>query len=362
MEPPLRINLTAPINSLGYGVVGLNIMKALDEAGVEVALFPIGATPHEMMAEYGDLIRKCRRAAAFYDGGAPCLRVYHQNEMGERIGTGRFAGYPFFELTKLGAGEVHHLNGLDLLFLPSEWAKEVALKNGVTSRIEVLCPGVDRSIFHEGLPDNPMLADHTVFLNVGKWEKRKGHDILVDVFNKAFGPDERVLLLMLCANPFIGQDNLRWKALYEESPMGRAGKISVLDRLGSQHDVARLMGQADCGVFPSRAEGWNLDLIEMMACGKHVIATDYAGHTEFANAANCHLIPTKGLEKASDGIWFHGFGEWAMPDENALISALRNVHNAKQRGFLYPNLAGIETSKTFSWAATAATIITELPL
>ena len=47
---------------------------------------------------------------------------------------------------------------------------------------------------------------------------------------------------------------------------------------------------ADCGLFPARAEGWNLELLEMMACGKQVIATNYSAHTEFCTKENSILI------------------------------------------------------------------------
>ena len=70
------------------------------------------------------------------------------------------------------------------------------------------------------------------------------------------------------------------------------------------------MSQADCGVFPAKAEGWNLDLLEMMSCGKSTIATNYSGHTEFCNKENCYLVDLPEMETAEDGKWFRGQGEW----------------------------------------------------
>ena len=71
------------------------------------------------------------------------------------------------------------------------------------------------------------------------------------------------------------------------------------------------MRQVDVGVFPVRAEGWNLELLELLSCGKHVITTDYSGHTEFINNSNSRIIEIDKLETAQDGVWFHGTGEWA---------------------------------------------------
>ena len=38
----MNLNLMAPVNQLGYGVAGLNTLKALQSQGVEVSFFPIG--------------------------------------------------------------------------------------------------------------------------------------------------------------------------------------------------------------------------------------------------------------------------------------------------------------------------------
>ena len=64
------------------------------------------------------------------------------------------------------------------------------------------------------------------------------------------------------------------------------------------------MAQTDCGIFPSRAEGWNLELLEMLACIKSVITTHYSAHTEFCDDVNSDLVEIKETELAYDGKWF----------------------------------------------------------
>ena len=95
------------------------------------------------------------------------------------------------------------------------------------------------------------------------------------------------------------------------------------------------MKQTDCGVFPARAEGWNLELLEMMACGKHVITTNYSAHTEFCNKDNCFLVDINELETAHDGVFFSGeYGHWASFDNSAkdqLIEHMRMVHGIKEK-------------------------------
>ena len=53
----MKLNLQAPINQLGYGVAGINILKALQQEGVEVSFFPIGQPQVTNQAD-ADAVRK----------------------------------------------------------------------------------------------------------------------------------------------------------------------------------------------------------------------------------------------------------------------------------------------------------------
>lgn len=351
----MNINLIAPLNQLGYGVAGQNVSLELNSLDNTVALFPVG--PLDVDDERKAIFESMKVNAGFYDIDAPCLRIWHQDNMSEFVGRGLHVGFPFFELDRFNAREIHHLNHLDRLFVASKWAAEVA-SSQISTDIRIVPLGVDRGIFHERVPADRLTPDFTVFANVGKWERRKGHDILLRAFNKAFRPTDKVVLKMLCYNPFIGPQNNLWAHDYSGSPMGR--NIVLSPRLTNHKAVARFLAGADCGVFPARAEGWNLELLEMMAMGKHVICTHVTAHTEFADENNSRLIHCEETEPAEDGIWFHGQGDWAHlgdDQEEQLIAHLREIHSLKQTGKLGSNDAGIETGRKFSWTNTANLII-----
>lgn len=357
----MRINLSAPINDLGYGVAGLNILKALAKSH-EVALFPIGQV-HITSQPDADLFKQCVENAKSYDDQAPSVRIYHQDSLAEHIGRGVRVGFPFFELAPLTPEEVYHANKMDVYVVASEWAKEVAINSGVTTPVKVVNLGVDREIFHPApteLSKTPF-GRATVFFNVGKWEVRKGHDILLSAFNKAFSPTDNVLLRMCCSNPFLGEGNMNWARHYLTSKMGGAGRIEVLgNRLPNQAAVAVFMNEGDVGVFPARAEGWNLDLLEALSMGKQVITTDYSAHTEFVNYDNSHLITVTETEVAVDGVWFHGQGDWAKlgdDQEEQLITHMRSLHNRKQSGEDLTNHAGMDTAIAFNWDQSAMNLL-----
>jgi glycosyltransferase involved in cell wall biosynthesis len=259
-------------------------------------------------------------------------------------------GFPIFELNKFTEEEKWSIKHNDRIFVCSEWAKQI-VEHDTKVNARVVPLGVDTDIF---LPSESTRSQ-TIFFNCGKWEIRKGHDILVDCFNSAFGHEDNVELWMMCDNPFYSQEQQQeWINLYKNSNLG--SKIRIIPRQKDHKGVYEIMKQADCGVFPSRAEGWNLELLEMMACGKHVIATDYSAHTEFCNSQNCRLVEIDSLELANDGIWFNGQGMWANIKNTqieAIVDHMRDIHSIKQRGELGQNTDGILTARDLSWENSA---------
>lgn len=348
-------NFMAPINHLSYGLVGLNTLLALKRAGVSPTLWPIG--PIEALPCHHESIRASIGQQGFYDDKAETVRLYHQFSMAESVGRGTRIGWPIFELTRFNLIETHHLLSLDELIVCSQWAKNIVSDHYVSNKTSIVPLGVDPEIFHPKVT----AQDETVrFLNVGKWEYRKGHDVLVEAFNAAFTPLDAVQLYMYCHNPFIGEDNDKWVKMYKSSKLG--DKIFIArDRCADYSVFSDMYNACDCFVSPTRAEGWNLPLLEAMACGCHAIATDYGGQTEFATADNCHLISVDKLETAYDGVFFKGdVGEWAefgQSQLDQLVHYLRLVYNKKRCGELTRSAAGAETGRRLTWDNTAKRLI-----
>ena len=65
-----KVNLMAPVNSLGYGVAGLNITKELSKI-CDVSLFPIG-NPEATTQEDADVLQKCVNNQESFDAKSPC--------------------------------------------------------------------------------------------------------------------------------------------------------------------------------------------------------------------------------------------------------------------------------------------------
>ena len=356
------MNIISPINQLGYGVTGLNIVKALRKMQ-PVSLWPIGQ-PQVTNEEDSFVVRDSINNSHLFEEDDPCIRIWHQHDMAQFVGRGTKIGFPIFELDQFSAIERHHLNSVDRLFVCSQWAKEVCIENGIKPKqatihddaIDVIPLGVDIEIFKPcDIKPGP-----TIFFNCGKWEVRKGHDILVEIFNKAFTEDDDVELWMMCSNPFLSeQEDNEWKKKYAYSNLGH--KVKFINRVDTQYEVYNIMAQVDCGIFPSKAEGWNLEALELMSCGKHVIITNYSAHTEFCNKENSLLIDMSQMEKAYDGKWFNGkVGSWSHIGEDQIdqaVNHMRKIHNLKKENVLQKNIEGVSTAEKFTWENTAKEIL-----
>lgn len=350
-----NIKILTPINNLGYGVAGYNLFKELYKLYSSTALYPISQP--EFIDEY---VQAGMSNRSKNNQNSPCVKIWHQNDIHSFVGKGLHVGFPIFELTEFSKEERLSMSHCDKLFVCSEWAKNVLYnQNGWSCpSVHVVPLGVDSEVFR------PCLSSRqpTIFFNCGKWEKRKGHDVLLECFNFAFESTDNVELWMMCDNPFIGANNEKWMNLYKNSPLGH--KVRFIPRQKTHKDVYNIMKQTDCGVFPARAEGWNLELLEMMSCGKAVIATNYSAHTEFCSKDNCYLVNPDGLEPAFDGVFFSGsHGEWASLQKNSkeqIIEHMRTVHKIKQQGSLKINTKGVQTSLKFSWRNSAQELLNGL--
>ena len=357
------LNLITPINNLGYGVAGYNIFKSLYGLNPSAALYPISKP--EFVDEFVSAGIKNQGAKRVDSIGTPIenpsVKIWHQNDLHSHVGKNLHIGFPIFELTEFSEEEKRSMEHCDRTFVCSQWAKDIVVDQTkfTPENVYVVPLGVDAEIFQPKVSKRPQ----TIFFNCGKWEKRKGHDVLLECFGRAFDPSDNVELWMMCDNPFIGQGNQDWINLYKGSILGE--KIRIIPRQPNQKDVYNIMSQSDCGVFPARAEGWNLELLEMMACGKTVIATNYSAHTEFCDSNNSMLIDIDGLEQAKDGVFFSGsYGEWASFSESSkeqLIEHMRAVHRLKSynpHDLLNSN--GIKTANQFTWKNSAQELLNGL--
>lgn len=153
-----------------------------------------------------------------------------------------------------------------------------ALRDGLIAlgapaeKVTVLRNGVDTSIFRPGDRTAQRAAlglDGPTLLSVGHLIARKGHDRIIAAM--AGLPDVRLLIAG------EGPERARLEALIAQH--GLAARVRLLGAR-PHADLPAIYGAADALVLASSREGWANVLLEAMACGTPVLASDIPGNPE----------------------------------------------------------------------------------
>lgn len=105
---------------------------------------------------------------------------------------------------------------------------------------------------------------------VGRLVELKGHNILIEAF-KLLKPRRPLRLLIIGDGP----DRKRYEEL-----AARLGLGGTVQFLGQRDDVPALLGASDCFALASSTEGLSCSIVEAMAAGLPVVATDVGGNPE----------------------------------------------------------------------------------
>lgn len=343
----MNLHLMSPIGYTGYGYAGLNILKALSQLKNNIALSIIGS-PNIDNQEDADIVRYSINLPHLIPSDSPCLKIWHQFDLLTRVGRGKYFAFPFFEVNSFNQKELYNLQFPDELVVSSHWAKNIIESNGIKKNIHVVPLGVDTSIFDYTKNQN---TNNYVFITIGKWEKRKAHDTIIHCFNHAFKQTDNVELWLVTHNNFLNeQEEQYWTNLVQNSVL--SNKIRIFPRLPSHAKVAEIISYANCGIYISRGEGWNMELLETMAMNKPVIASNYSAHTEYCDSKNSFLVDMPETELAIDNKWFFGQSSWGKIGDSQIDQTISYMRYCYQNQ-LSNNENGLKTAQSLSWNNTA---------
>jgi glycosyltransferase involved in cell wall biosynthesis len=146
---------------------------------------------------------------------------------------------------------------------------------------------------------------------VGRLEQEKNFDLLLRAFNGVVARHPRTRLVIL------GEGSCR--ALLEQ----RAAELGFNGRcrfLGHVQNVARLHQALDLFVQSSDHEGTPNAVLEAMACGTPIVATNAGGTADLARPdRDAVIVPIRDVEALAAGI------DRALADENATRERARSA-------------------------------------
>lgn len=184
----------------------------------------------------------------------------------------------------------------DQLWVHSRWMLEQAMAGGVeAARIRVVPHGIDPDVFR---PEGPRALLPTrksfAFLFVGGTVRRKGIDILLSAYARAFRRDDDVCLVVKdhAGNAFYREgterDEVRRRAADPAGP-----EIVYFHRPLTTAQLAALYRACQVAVFPYRAEGFLIPALEALACGVPTIVPRFGACLDFSDEQTSYLVTAR---------------------------------------------------------------------
>ncbi|MBF0503850.1 MAG: glycosyltransferase [Candidatus Omnitrophica bacterium] len=158
----------------------------------------------------------------------------------------------------------------------------------------------------------------TVIMHVANLRPIKGHKYLIEAFAKIAPhfPNAKLVL--------IGKDELNGKL---QDLVQRLGISPQTLFLGQRNDVSNLLAIADICVLPSLSEGMSNAILEYMAFGKPVIATNVGGNPELiVHEVNGLLVEKENIEQLAEAL-----NELLTNEEKRHIFAANGVALIKEK-------------------------------
>lgn len=243
----MRVGINSPdiARHTGYGRAACELMDALEQAGVEV----------------------CNEADTMINFCMPKDYVYGKITI----------GYTPWESTELPKGWVDHLKRVDDLWTTSKWTAEVFRQH----------TGRNAFVLNHGINETWIPHRHEegsrpfTFLHIGEPAVRKGGDVVLEAWHRAFRKSDCRLILKSTGIPMGRVKDRGGSIIYSPLTLEQENG-QIINQVYSDYEMADLFDKVDCLVYPTRGEGFGFIPLEAMACGLPTILPSGGGTAEFS--------------------------------------------------------------------------------
>ena len=358
---PLRLVWEGDFDGLhSLGLINRSLCRALLRRGVDLGLSAGGVgvvTPERLMPDAGLEARRDRPPA----GGPPHAWVAHRwPPRLEPPPAGRWAFFQPWEYGSLPRAWRGAAGRADEVWAYSHAVRDVYLEAGIPpGRVHVVPLGVDPEVFRPGCEPMPLSPGPRYrFLFVGGTIHRKGIDVLLAAYERAFRPGDGVGLVV---------QDMGVRSFYRGQTAGAA--VAALRSRGypveyredplPPGELARLYASCDCAVQPYRGEGFALPAAEAMACGLPVIVTGAGPALDYASPETAYLIPARRVassECRAGDVETVGRPWLWEPDAGALAELMRRVASDPESARATGAAAARSIRANFTWDRAAAAV------
>jgi len=300
-----KIIYKGTINSLSFGNVSYNILKALYKAGKEVAFFPFSEQLNFESFDKIDedfkawVISSARNRFHIVDKECHTLSQWHISGSESRI-TPKQTLFTFYETDQPTAVEKSIVDLQDNCVFSSKHAFDCYQKAGCEN-VHYVPIGFDEDF---NVVDEDYLPNKIHFGLMGKFENRKNTAQILKNWAKKYGNNFDYQLTCCISNPFSKPEELN-RSIAIALDGKSYGNISFLPHLKLNSEVNEFINAIDIDLSGlSGAEGWNIPAFNATALGKWSLVMNHTSHKDWANEDNSILIEPENKVEIYDGKFF----------------------------------------------------------
>jgi autotransporter strand-loop-strand O-heptosyltransferase len=369
------------VGTTGYNNHTRNFFRALsDYFSIKVRNFTIGGgwegyndTPHDKESYIDDLDRKILHQQSLWDNEKKLHHhpiysnfennidhdinlvlsetdhhYYYQNYQGPKI------AYNVWETTRQPKHFFEKLKEYNQIWVASSWQRDCTIEQGVDpNKVKVVPEAVDKDIFKPN-PDATLEEyedGRFKFVIFGRWDYRKATKEIIESFLQEFDKDEPVDLVLSIDNSFAKDGfNSTEERLKNNNLIDPRLKIK---HFPTREEYIKYLQKGHVFLSCARSEGWNLPLIEAIACGTPSIYSNCSGQLEFAKNKGLPVkIKNKVPAQFGEYDAFHRHlmeGEFYEPDFNDLRKVMRDAYTNYDTHKKVALEQSKEIRKLFTW-------------
>tara|TARA_R100000231_G_scaffold7777_3_gene10688 strand:+ start:3217 stop:4314 length:1098 start_codon:yes stop_codon:yes gene_type:complete len=353
-----KLNFDGPINALSLGNVSVNFLRELKSKDIDIALFPVGDKGE--FDAYDKLDEEFKKWVGYtansrlkrIDNQTATLKVWHINGS-ERMLPNQYL-YTFYEVDSPTEEEINIVNLQKHVFFSSSEAAEIFKSKGCTN-VSYIPLGFDPD-FEE--TEKEYLKDVIHFGIIGKFERRKNTQAIIQLWLQKFGNNPKYQLSCLVTNPFLNQEQMNMAI---QSSLGGQNwsNINFLPHLKTNSEINDFMNSIDIDLSGlSNGEGWNLPAFNSTALGKWSVVSNCSAHKDWATEENCILVNPISKQPCYDNFFFkegNPFNQgqyYKLKGEDILEAFDKAVEKAGQK-----NTEGTKLRDKFTYSKTVDSIL-----
>lgn len=263
-----------------------------------------------------------------------------------------------WELSQLRKDFIESFSQADQIWTPSNYSRQAMINSGLDfNKVQIVPNGIDNKLFTP-IGEKYKLDTYKKlkFLYCGGTIYRKGIDILLKAYIKAFTRNDEVCLVIkdMGGDSFYRGQNAE-QMIIEIQKNPNAPEIIYIKEYLTEKDIASLYRACNVFVSPYRGEGFSLPTLEAMACGLPVIVTEGGSTEDFTISSFSVKIPA---EKKSVGNYYGreeltGEAFLLEPDENALVEILKRFYKAPNSFLSRGLIASAYARENWNWQKSA---------